>query len=294
MSSARPGPSAVRPGEHACSRFASAEDRDRLTSAFIADGLARRHKVVYIRDRGPRGGRRADGLGEAFDAAEDGQLAVFDAHEVYLSDAAFDVEGTVEWALAQQSLARAEGWEGMSVAGDRSALHGAPGVERIVEYEGRLDEVLDTGTTSMLCQYDLRRFPPTAPHQVAELHRVDIAPELAALGRTGSLAAALIGPAGTLRLAGDLDLHSATAVDDLLHAHFHGPLRLDLADLHHVDVVGLRALRGRDAQRLDIVGASPTARRLLKLLAWDTDSDIDIAGTPPPSAATGRERPPTA
>jgi ABC-type transporter Mla MlaB component len=273
----------VRPGEHACSRFASAEDHDRLTHAFIADGLARRHKVVHLRDRLHRSrGRRApaDGFGAVCDAAmKAGQLAVFDAHDVYLSRGAFDVDGTIRWAYDQQAVAVAEGWAGMSVTSDMSALHGAPGSERIAEYEGRLNEVLEGGTAAVLCQYDLRRFPLISQQDVTGPHRVDIAPELAVVGRTGCLAAALVRPADTLRLSGELDFQSAGAVDDIVRAHLDRPLRLDLTDLHHVDVVGIRALGGRTAQQLDVVEASPAAHHLLKLLATDDDSAIDLAGT---------------
>jgi hypothetical protein len=47
-------------------------------------------------------------------------------------------------------------------------------------------------------------------------------------------------------------LGCAHTVAAVLGEHFHGPLRLDLADLSHVDVAGMRALRGSAGQRLVI------------------------------------------
>jgi STAS domain-containing protein len=68
-------------------------------------------------------------------------------------------------------------------------------------------------------------------------------------------------------------------VSEVLDAHFHGPLRLDLANLSYVDVAGMRALRGRRGQRLTISPASDAVRRLLALLAWDTDPDVELLET---------------
>jgi anti-anti-sigma regulatory factor len=65
-------------------------------------------------------------------------------------------------------------------------------------------------------------------------------------------------------------------VGDTIDAHFHGPLKLDLADVRFLDVAGLRALRGRTRQAITIVDASPPVLRLLALMGWDTDPAIEI------------------
>jgi ABC-type transporter Mla MlaB component len=127
-----------------------------------------------------------------------------------------------------------------------------------------------------LCQYDHAQFGPGILADVVEAHEVDASPELAAIGRDGELAAARDRAHDALRLSGELDFGCAETVSDVLDAHFHGPLRLDLADLKYVDVAGMRALRGRKGQRLTIAPASAAVRRLLALLAWDTDTDIEL------------------
>jgi hypothetical protein len=58
-----------------------------------------------------------------------------------------------------------------------------------------------------------------------------------------------------------------------------GDLRVDLADLRFVDVVGMRALRRQPARRLSIAGASEPVRRLLALMGWDTDPQIEVLAT---------------
>jgi hypothetical protein len=54
-----------------------------------------------------------------------------------------------------------------------------------------------------------------------------------------------------------------------------GSLALDLADLHYVDVVGMRELRGQPGERsIAIVAASEAVRRLSDLMGWDTDPEV--------------------
>jgi hypothetical protein len=50
---------------------------------------------------------------------------------------------------------------------------------------------------------------------------------------------------------------------------------LDLADLHYVDAVGMRELRGQPGERsITIVAASEAVRRLSELMGWDTDPGV--------------------
>jgi ABC-type transporter Mla MlaB component len=111
---------------------------------------------------------------------------------------------------------------------------------------------------------------------VVAAHAVDLSPELATISRSGLLAASRIRASRTLRLAGELDFTSADAVAAVLDGHYHGDLRLDLGDLRFVDVAGMRALRGRTGQGITITQASDPARRLIGLLAWDTDPGVTV------------------
>src|ERR1700750_2615372 len=82
----------IRPGEHACCRFARREDRERLTIAFIRAGLTRGQKVVYLRDRDLSDGflDRVRAADERVDAAlASGQLEVRPARDAYLAHGRF-------------------------------------------------------------------------------------------------------------------------------------------------------------------------------------------------------------
>jgi ABC-type transporter Mla MlaB component len=269
----------VRPGEHACCHFAHADDRMRLAVAFVRDALGRGDKVVYLIDTDDVGSAvsRLALLDAGFEPAmARGQLEVRRAGDAYIPDGRFEPGRMVAMVRDEHARARHEGYLGLSVTGEiPTAVTEVPGGEQLGVYEEHLASDIDA-SCSILCQYDHVRFGPGILSEVVDAHEIDASPELAAIGRDGELAAARDRRRDALRLAGELDFGCAQTVSDVLDAHFHGPLRLDLADLSYVDVAGMRALRGRRGQPLTIAPASNAVRRLLALLAWDTDPGIEL------------------
>lgn len=271
---------AVRPGEHACCRFAHAGDRRRIAAAFVSEALTRGHKIVYLCDRDP--GTLVAELAADDDRVDtaigSGQLDVRPARDTYAPQGRFDVERMLLTARDERDRAIAEGYPALSFTGDMGwADASLPGFERLAEYERSLAELMERGGLVALCQYDAGGpLGPATLSNVAAAHEVDLSPELAALSRTGTLWGARIDAGRVLRLTGDLDFECADALAAVLDAHFHGPLFLDLADLDFVDVTGMRALRGHKGQRLTISGASAPVHRMVQMLAWDTDPDVEV------------------
>ncbi len=268
----------VRPGEHVCCHFEHADDRERLAVAFVRDGLRRGDKVVYLFDGDDAAGlvSRLDRLDPDFaPAMARGQFEVRRARDAYIPDGRFEADRILAALREEHHRAPAEGYNGLSVTGEMPiATPELPGGEQLGAYEARVGSHVDGA--SVLCQYDHGRFGPGLMSDVIEAHEVEASPELAAIGRDGELAAARDRGNDALRLAGELDFGCAQTLSEVLDAHFHGPLRLDLADLSYVDVAGMRALRGRKGQRLIISPASDVVRRLLALLGWDTDPEIEL------------------
>jgi anti-anti-sigma factor len=274
---------AVRPGEHACCRLPHASDRERLALAFVRSGLIHGDKILYLIDRDDLDPFRAalvDSCAEISDALDRGQLDVRHARAEYTPDGLFETGRMLEWVAAEHAQALAEGYPGLRFVGDMAwALHKTSGTDQLADYERALDAAGAGGTLGVLCQYDHSRFGISTLTEMADIHEVDIGPELAAIGRDGgAVAAASVGhgPHRTVRLSGELDFDCSHSVAIALDASFHGTLCLDLTDLDFVDVTGMRALRGRAGRRLKIVGASETVRRLHALLAWDTDPAIEL------------------
>ena len=209
-----------------------------------------------------------------------GQFEVRHARDAYIPDGCFEADRMLALLREEHDRARAEGYIGLSVTGEMpAAVCESPGGEQLGAYEARIASDVDAPSYSVLCQYGHGGVGPAELSTVIEAHEVEASPELAAIGRDGDLAAARDRGRDALRLAGELDFGCAQTVSEVLDAHFHGPLRLDLADLSYVDVAGMRALRGRKGQRLTISPASDAVRRLLALLAWDTDPEIELVET---------------
>jgi len=271
---------AIRPGEHACCRLSQADDRERLGAGFVREGLRRGHKVVYLCDGDDVTAlvRRLLELDPAFEPARArGQLDARRARDAYLPDGRFEPDRMLEAVRDEYRRALSEGYRGLSLTGEMTwALCDRSSSDALSSYESRVARGYDHRELSILCQYDHARFAPGVLANLAEAHDIDVSPELAPIGRDGELAAAHDRLNDALRLAGELDFGCAQTVADVLDAHFHGPLRLDLADLQFVDVAGMRALRGRTGQRVTIIPASDAVRRLLGLMGWDTDPAIEI------------------
>jgi ABC-type transporter Mla MlaB component len=273
---------AIRPGEHACCRFAHRDDRRRLALAFVLAGLDRGHKVAYLSDEDDATRFVADLVASddrVDEALERGQLEVRPAPGDYIPDGTFDPARMRNELREAHAQALAEGYSGLSMAGDMAWAVGLQtGLDKLMAYEHDISTMMEVEVTlAFLCIYDHGRFGAGTLAELVEPHGVDVSPELAQVARVGYLAASRVLPGPTLRLCGELDFECAEAIANVLDAHYHGTLRLDLADLVYVDVAGLRALRGKNGQRLTITSASQPVRRLLGLLGWDTDPEIAIA-----------------
>jgi ABC-type transporter Mla MlaB component len=272
-----PAAIAIRRGEHACSRFDRREDRECIADAFMRVGLRLGHRVVYLcrsSDVDATLTRLESAEPDVGSALRTGALELRDA---YLPDGAFGVERMIAALRAEHHRALADGFSGLSMAGDVSAALAGASAEDLVEYERRVDEEFGDATQMVLCQYDQQRFQTGALVEITEAHHVEVSPALATIDPTGALAAARVHPPETLRLAGDLDFETVAGLLGYLDDNVHGLLRVDLADVEFADVAGMRALRGGRPRRLMIAGASDPVRRLVGLLGWDTDPGVVVA-----------------
>lgn len=269
----------VRPGEHACGRFEHAEDGERLAAAFVLDGIALGHKVVHLCDRDVPAfeSRLVSRDGRIRSALARRQLEVRPARDTYLPDGRFDVKRTIDLVDEEVSRTLAEGYPALRMSGEMTwALEGAPGSEHLAEYERRLAALYKDATLAGFCQYDERQFSPETLAPIATAHAVDVTPDLAALGRSGYLSAALLRPRHALRLTGALDSVDAGSLAALVDEHFDRHLELDLADLSFVDMAGIRALLGTNGRSVTITKASRPVRRLLGVLGWDDLPGLEL------------------
>lgn len=233
--------------------------------------LRRGDRAVYLHDRVDAHelvSYLADADEAVGTALERGQLVVC-SPRIHAVEGTFDIDFLLGWCSDERDRSLADGYEGLMLIVEAGAS--IADAQTLEAFEERLGALASPATT-ILCIKDPARIAPSSA--VASSHDVDLAPELAPVGREGHLEAAHL-RSGALRLAGELNFDAAPILTDVLGARCGGSLALDLADLHFVDLVGMRELRGRPGERsIAIFAASEAVRRLSDLMGWDTDPEV--------------------
>jgi hypothetical protein len=160
---------------HACAFFSSDDEEQAILAPFAKDGLAANDRLVQIindqhqEDRVRR--LKAEGI-DVDAATARGQLEMRPWEQAYLSGGnGFDPDAML--ALIQNVLkeGRSNGF-GMTRlwANMEWALKDLPGVEKIVEYETRLNHVLPKYDDVVVCTYDLNKFSAGTVMDILRTH----------------------------------------------------------------------------------------------------------------------------
>jgi DNA-binding CsgD family transcriptional regulator len=168
----------LRPGDHACCFYETAEKHRAVLTPFLRQGLERGRKVVYILDVSTAEAIlayfRRDGLDVEPYLAR-GQMVFLTRDETYMQEGVFDPDRMIVELQAQTDQALAEGYPGLRITGEMGwALRGLPGSERLIEYEGKVNEFFPGSKCVGLCQYDWRAFGPPLLLDVLSTHPVAV------------------------------------------------------------------------------------------------------------------------
>src|SRR4029079_15928284 len=112
---------------------------------FIRLGLERGEKCVYIAgETEPLVRQAMHSGGIDVEHAVANRRLVFETEErAFLKHGSFDLESMMSFWREATSKAQGEGFSGLRATGETEwILHGAPGVDRWMEYESRLTDVL--------------------------------------------------------------------------------------------------------------------------------------------------------
>lgn len=159
---------------HACAFFNSDEEEYRLLLPFAKEGYDRGHHVFHIvdPDQKPERLRRLMDAGVEVDAdGRTGQVEVPAWEDVHLRDGRFDQDAML--ALVEDVFRRGrDGGYGLTRfwANMEWSLRDAPGVEQLVEYECRLNELMARYDDVVVCTYDLRRFSASVVVDILRTH----------------------------------------------------------------------------------------------------------------------------
>jgi hypothetical protein len=149
-------------GDHVCVFCRGRDERDELLLPFLADGLSAGHKCLAIMDTCEPEEILAALNGAAADARPGDQLTVLASRDVYLTDRGFDMEAMLGFYQAELQEAVGGSTDGcIRTAGEMTwALRGIPGVEDLLVYEARVNQVLGSHPEAAisLCLYDVDRF----------------------------------------------------------------------------------------------------------------------------------------
>lgn len=165
-------------GTHICYLFNDDDERKRFMPAFVYSGLEEQETVDYLADvAAPDQLEQAiKELGIAAPSPQlRDQLSLATALETYCPGGQFSPDAMLA-RLREMYVARHDaGFPGARMSGEMTwALRGIPGSERLVEYEARINDLVQDVPLTAVCQYDTRRFDGGTIFEILNVHPIMI------------------------------------------------------------------------------------------------------------------------
>jgi len=162
------------PHDHLSLVYESSEDHYAVAIPFIQIGLDRGEKCIYIADDGTeeavRDAMSAQGIDVEQAIATD-SLVLDTKDGAFLKQGSFDPERMPAFWEDVTSEAVRQGFSALRATGETEWLvGGSKGVDRWIEYESRLTQVLASLNCFALCQYNLHLLPPELVRDVIRTH----------------------------------------------------------------------------------------------------------------------------
>jgi anti-anti-sigma regulatory factor len=267
-------------GDHLCLTFADDGEQRRVVTAYLSAGLVRGERVMYFADQcAPQqvlGWLSAAGVDPA-PALASGQLQMTTADDSYLATGSFDADAMVDALRREVQDSLAAGYAGFRVSGEMGwALRGLPGVDRLAEYETKVNAVFAGQPASAVCQYDARRFDAAGLETFDQCHPGAV--QLKELYADGVLRLVPSFRAGqrALRILGTVDHRTTGALGAALETAlgWSGDVWVDMSGLEFIDLAGMRVLahaagRLEAGRRLHVVDLAPMLCQVISVVGWD-------------------------
>ena len=243
---------------HACWTYEDDAELIRAAAAFLADGVRLGQRLIYVAS-GPFERLHAQ-VGEM--ARENrlvgqGTLEILSLDATYAAGAGIDPEALLATLSAATEQALADGFTGVRVVGDATALVADPrNWAAHTRWEAVADRYMASMPYSGMCCYDRRVVPAKLLHDLCAVHPVVHAPDNAVPFR-------LYSEPGALMLDGDVDYFAADGLRRVLDAAPTDNAVLDLAHAGFVDHHGAVALIERG---IPVRGMPDSMRRTCELL----------------------------
>jgi anti-anti-sigma regulatory factor len=260
-------PTDRRPGDHVCWPFRRDPDLVAAARAYVAEGLARQERVVYMSEGDPRKLQHdLEGVPGLAEHVDRGELQLVPLNRLHASESSNDPAAELPVLATMTGEALAAGYRGLRVfANGTSRVQDPARRARQVRYEHLIDRFCLGHPITMLCAYDAAALGNSAVAELACVH---------ALTHGGlspfQVYAALAADAA---LAGEIDVFCTDQLEQALQrirvAESGGTVVIDATNLVFIDIRGLLTLdRHAAASDATMVLRSPPAvvTRLLKLV----------------------------
>jgi hypothetical protein len=157
-----------RPG-HICAFFDSRDAEYNVLLPYLKEGVDRGDKVLNVLDEGRHEDheRRLRGAGIRVDL---GDVSVAASETTYLSDGRFDMERMAKFVEDTVANARAGGCRVRTAGWMNWLQDGAPGSERAVEYEARMNLLVPKYDCTFMCVYYLAQLGGPAVVDIISTH----------------------------------------------------------------------------------------------------------------------------
>jgi len=163
----------LRPREHICFFYEGKTDLFQVVIPFLAGGLTKEERCLYIADENSAAEIKAGLLMHGLDVRkclESGQLRV-DKARMFPIRHGFDAQEMISLDASAVKEALTEGYSGLRIAGEASwILHDLSGLEGLMRCETVVNTVLRDLPLKALCLYNARRFSGNVILKVLRTH----------------------------------------------------------------------------------------------------------------------------
>lgn len=168
--------------DHLCLIYKTRAEQFAAVLPFVQIGLERGEKCVYIADENSAsdvmGAMKEAGI-DVDGAVESGALTIAGKQDVYLRQGYFDPDLMIDFLKESTEAAKEAGYSALRVTGEMTwMLGGDPGVERLIEYESKLNRFFPDHDCLAVCQYNRDKFSPEIILDVIRTHRLVIYEDL--------------------------------------------------------------------------------------------------------------------
>lgn len=259
-------------GAHACRPFRDEGDFHADASAFLGEGDCRGERLVYVADGDLDALRRHLADLDVARLEDEGRLTLQPVLDLYAPDGAVDPAAQVQRYRRLVADALADGFTGLRVAADATALVATDeSHRRFLEYELAVDRFMASAPMAAMCAYDVGALGS----RVGELCAVHPARRG---GDDIDVGLHAYHDGRRLCLSGEIDVGTIRvleAVAAVIEAGVDDPVVVDMRGLTFVDVHGLARLDraaaalGEAGASLRVEQASAFVRRCCELLGFD-------------------------